>query len=116
MIKELSLQSSYFLLRPENSDCCPDYFSHCGGHQHQEEEEEGEEEEEEEEEEDQLKYQVGSISPKTVRKPARCEHGMMSMRTPACTYHGLSIALGHTVMDNCNNCTCQVRNSRDSSL
>ena len=111
MIEEFTLQSSYFLLRPENSDCCPDYFSHCGGHQDEEKEEE-----KEEEEEDQLKYQVGSISPKTVRKPARCEHGVMSVRSPACTYHGLTIALGHTVRDNCNNCTCQVRISRDSSL
>ena len=92
-------------MRPENSDCCPDYFSHCDGHQ----EEDKEEDEEEDKEEDRLEYQVGA-SPETMRKPARCEHGGMSVRSPHCTYHGLTMALGHSVMDNCNNCTCQVRN------
>ena len=95
--------------RPENSDCCPDYFSHCAGHQEEDSDEDKEEEDEdkEEEEEDRLEYQVG-VSPERMRRPARCEHGVRRVRRPQCTYRGLTIALGDTVRDNCNNCSCQV--------
>ena len=91
--------------RPENSDCCPDYFSHCAGHQ--EEDSDEDKEDEEEDEEDRLEYQVG-VSPERMRRPARCEHGVRRVRRPQCTYRGLTIALGDTVRDNCNNCSCQV--------
>ena len=79
------------LWRPENSDCCPDYFSHCAG---------VEKEEEEEEEEERMEDAVVDVR--------RCEHGKMSVREPQCDYQGTVIPLGHTRKDNCNNCTCQV--------
>ena len=98
-------RSAYFLLRPENSDCCPDYVPHCVG-QHEEDDED--DEDDDEDEEDRLEYQMGT-SPEAVRRPSRCEHGVMVVRSPQCIYHGLTIPLGNTVTDNCNNCTCQVR-------
>jgi len=92
-----------FCDRPENSDCCPDYFTHCKG----------------------LKkpftpqttekspvYAEGAPSNFSM-KPDDCPFGALDISNPQCDYNGVIYKAGDVIRDNCNDCICQEPMSGD---
>lgn len=80
-----------FCNRTTNSDCCPDYFSHCEGLAA-----------------DKLYYQEGPQAATLLRPPQDCQHGVLNLANPVCLYKGREVSERETVQDNCNQCQCQV--------
>ena len=69
IVTSLGLQS---LVRTHNSDCCPDYFTHCEGLTS--------------EAEDTVYYQRGG-EPSTIQRPTHCLHGVLNINSRNLTMH-----------------------------
>jgi len=82
-----------------NSDCCPDYFTHCEGltlpSPHELARPDG-------------PYVPQEAEPPvTIMPPSGCEFGLLNISNPLCTYRGAQYSPGDRIRDNCNTCTCQ---------
>lgn len=75
-----------FCNRTENSDCCPDFFTHCEGlpeHQFQE------------------------PKPEEIIRPEECPHGVRVDEESQCYMDGQYYSVRDAVKKNCNRCHCQ---------
>lgn len=71
------------------SDCCPDYFTHCQG----------------------IKQWNPLFShgakPEEIKRPEYCSHGVMDARKPVCLINGKEYNTREKIQMNCNMCKCQ---------
>ncbi len=82
-----------FCNRTENSDCCPDYWTHCAGL-----------------EADDLQYAVGRPEEVVKPPPGTCPKGATLINdpsNPSCELNGRTYGVREVFMDNCNACRCQ---------
>lgn len=86
--------------RTVNSDCCPDYASHCKG---------------ESLSSDALQYQT-AVSPGSVTMPSDCQYGVLNISRPQCQYHGTVVREGDSVRDNCNTCKCEISETHQGCM
>lgn len=74
-----------------DSDCCPDFFTHCEGL---------------------LDYKpnpvyVAGPSEVTVTRPTNCQHGVLEVTDPKCYVDGRVFGTRESIKINCNECKCQ---------
>jgi len=88
-----------FCNRTGSSDCCPDYFTHCEGLY-----------------EGQYEEQKAPAALHLLGPPTECQHGVLNISNPMCSYGDTQYTERDTIHDNCNTCRCQVSSSQPGCM
>lgn len=86
-----------FCNRTKDSDCCPDFFSHCMGQP-----------------DERIVYSTGP-APETIRRPD-CSDGVYNISAPVCKIGQRTLGLRESIENNCNHCKCQISQEKPGCM